>query len=56
MSFNMENLKELNFQELEQINGGGVIGDVGDFVGKTWNTLYNSGRDFGRSVVNGLMK
>ena len=50
------NFSVITDSELAELQGGGIIGDVGNFVGNTWNTLYNTGRDFGRSVVNAIMK
>ena len=46
---------ELSFDDLAVIEGGGVLSGVTDFVKGSWDTLYYSGRDFGRSVVNALM-
>ena len=49
-------LQELDVIQLESIVGGsGVIADLGNAVGKTWNTLYQTGRDFGRSLVHAIM-
>lgn len=50
------NFAILTSEELLTVNGGGLIGDIGNFVGSTWNTLYQTGRDFGRSIVNGIMR
>ncbi|WP_156403311.1 alcohol dehydrogenase [Holzapfeliella floricola] len=47
----MEKMICLSNAELEKINGGGLF----DFIGNTWSTIYNTGRDFGRSVVRGVM-
>ena len=41
--------------ELATIDGGGSVFDSAKFIVQTWNILYNSGRDFGRSIVNGIM-
>lgn len=47
---------ELTLDELAVIEGGGVLSGLSDFVQGSWNVLYNSGRDFGRSVVNAVMR
>ena len=44
----------LSESELTSIAGGGIVSEISSFVGNTWNTLYNTGRDFGRSIVNAL--
>ena len=51
---------EANYQLLDEeallsIQGGDIFSSVGGFVSSSWNTLYNSGRDFGRSLVNALI-
>ncbi|ENU1918501.1 TPA: ComC/BlpC family leader-containing pheromone/bacteriocin [Streptococcus pyogenes] len=51
----MEQFEVLSVTDLTTIEGGGVVSDIGGFVGNTWNTLYNTGRDFGRSIVNAVM-
>ena len=43
---------DLSLTELAQINGGGILSSVAGLVKDTWGTLYSTGRDFGRSVVN----
>lgn len=54
----MENVNfvALTDEELMETEGGDIFASVGNFVGSTWNTLYYSGRDFGRSIVNALMR
>ncbi|BBA91671.1 MULTISPECIES: alcohol dehydrogenase [Streptococcus] len=47
----------LTNQELTTIKGGSnLFSDIGGFINKTWQTLYNSGRDFGRSIINGIIR
>ncbi|WP_195214549.1 alcohol dehydrogenase [Streptococcus salivarius] len=46
---------DLSLTELAQINGGGIMSSVAGLVKDTWGTLYSTGRDFGRSVVNAVM-
>ena len=41
--------------ELASIDGGASVFDSAKFIVQTWNILYNSGRDFGRSIINGIM-
>ena len=41
--------------ELATIDGGASVFDSTKFIVQTWNILYNSGRDFGRSIINGIM-
>ena len=48
--------QELSPEELLTITGGsGLLADFGNAVGKTWNTLYQTGRDFGRSLVHAII-
>lgn len=51
----LNNYEEIAGYDLENIAGGGVISQAGDFVSKTWKTIYDTGRDFGRSVVGAFM-
>lgn len=47
------NIVVLTDLDLMDINGGAnLLSDIGGFIGNAWNTLYNSGRDLGRSIVN----
>ena len=46
---------DLSLTELAQINGGGILSSVAGLVKDTWGTLYSTGRDFDRSVVNAAM-
>lgn len=41
--------------ELATIDGGVSVFDSAKFIVQTWNILYNSGRDFGRSIINAIM-
>lgn len=50
------NIVVLTDLDLMDINGGAnLLSDIGGFIGNAWNTLYNSGRDLGRSIVNALI-
>ena len=46
---------DLSLTELAQNNGGGILSSVAGLVKDTWGTLYSTGRDFDRSVVNAAM-
>lgn len=51
------NFVALSEHELLNCEGGvGIFEDIGRFVGGTWNVLYQTGRDFGRSIVNAAIK
>lgn len=50
-----DHYQTLSDTELMTIEGGSTISDLGGFVSSSWNTLYNSGRDFGRSIMNALI-
>lgn len=51
------NFVVLSKHELLSCEGGvGIFEDMGRFVSGTWNVLYQSGRDFGRSIVNAVIK
>lgn len=55
-----ENYATLENEDLAVVIGGGPIGDAiggaGEFVGQAWDTLYESGKDFGRNIYNGWFK
>lgn len=52
----MENMRELNMEELEDINGGSFWGDVGNVLGQTAKDVTNAlTGQMGKAVIQGLL-
>ena len=53
----MNNFIELSDQSLQDISGGGLLGSIGDFIGKAGDTIldaaefvYDVGKDLGSAI------